>query len=1052
MTLEPLDSRLLDHLDVEFGSHGRRAVEFLLTARTLLDRESGSGPRLPEAVAYCLREAMKAIPSSTDAGDGGRWRSASRLVADRRRRFELVRGIPGEDEVGALDELLESIDDLERVHSQESIHERRLIAIMVSRTGALPLVAGTAPIRAYQDLVSELDTALHADSDLDHVKRLWNRCAVTLRQLFLPPELRHAELESLAAKAPDSAEDVERLLSLIAGPNHLRHFLRQIRSPDWLNALTDTGILDPPPDYGSWAAFTAVDRLAPDYGQALADWLESLYSRHAADSTRAGFVARAASDIGVEGAPTVLRILRDHAGDSLVAAAGVRAVENLDPHMELVESFADVLLNEAASRSSSYVDPVIERVVEGLDETNAARRLQLLCWKLGAIRPDQRKRRWLLYERAGSIADWDDDDGHGDRFAILLHALVETVRRSRGWIRAVDALPVVNALPDDIRGRVSALVLAGDPDVELSVVIDEVTRAISERDPTGDDLPLIDRVIAEGAPEHYSPAWSQALGPAPSVVEVSQQLSAHDLPPRSLRAFHWSGVLPEGVSGPWAQPASVIAGAYGKPSRESLEMRHQMEFANGRSPFPSDELASMSVTDAAMKVSSWRPDPEKWLVSARELARALEAVVKSHTAEWLASPLRVATDLRHPTYIHHYLRAVAEAIKSGSYPPVNETLDVIGLVKAHPWAADPLGKDDFDYDHDWSGAERAAVDVLKALADQDVGLQGRDDEVWDMLDAEVRDRSEPSGITSGARDPLDSAINRRCTRALEAVLSFMAYEFRTTASVRSPALCLLEDALRLPGSDGAEHRAIIGTRLGFLRHIAADWVDGVTPLIFGADAPDGLAHVTADLAIKWSRPNRWFLERFPDLVRDAVTRDVDHALEQLLIAMLWEVPSYTVEDNISFLRKSSGQVSKAGETLGRLLRHDDAEESHISHGVRFWDAALLLREPESLPGFGWFADVERMPGETWATRTMATLSLTGGRIDWAHAVAKRAAALPPSTTTLAIMNSLVRGTADEWDRRGNIERAASLLRASEQLNATPEYERLRTTLLERGAL
>jgi hypothetical protein len=50
------------------------------------------------------------------------------------------------------------------------------------------------------------------------------------------------------------------------------------------------------------------------------------------------------------------------------------------------------------------------------------------------------------------------------------------------------------------------------------------------------------------------------------------------------------------------------------------------------------------------------------------------------------------------------------------------------------------------------------------------------------------------------------------------------------------------------------------------------------------------------------------------------------------------------------------------------------------------------------------------------------------------------------------MNSLVRGASDEWDRRGNIERAVDLLRASDSLAATPEYERLRTTLLERGAL
>ena len=146
MTILPADPALLDHLVVEFGEHGRRAVEFLQTAEALLALESSTTtPRLPETAAYCLREAMKTIPDSQKDGQAGRWRSASRAVTDARRRFDLVRGVPGEDEDGALRELLDAIDGLDQVHGQEGIHQRRLIAIMVSRTGTVPLSAGTAP-------------------------------------------------------------------------------------------------------------------------------------------------------------------------------------------------------------------------------------------------------------------------------------------------------------------------------------------------------------------------------------------------------------------------------------------------------------------------------------------------------------------------------------------------------------------------------------------------------------------------------------------------------------------------------------------------------------------------------------------------------------------------------------------------------------------------------------------------------------------------------------------------------------------------------------------
>jgi hypothetical protein len=259
---------------------------------------------------------------------------------------------------------------------------------------------------------------------------------------------------------------------------------------------------------------------------------------------------------------------------------------------------------------------------------------------------------------------------------------------------------------------------------------------------------------------------------------------------------------------------------------------------------------------------------------------------------------------------------------------------------------------------------------------------------------------------------------------------------------------LLEDALRLEGSDGAEHRAIIATRLGFLRHIASQWLVDVADLVFGAAAPSGLAQLTADLAIEWGRPNRWQLERYRSLLRDAVARGVDHALDNLMIAMLWGVAGYSVEENVAFLRQTPALLSDAGEVLGRLLRHDDADEAHIACAVTFWDAASATGDADSLAGFGWLAEVEKLEADVWAGWTMTTLAVTGGRIDWFHKVAERAASLEPSTTTPAIMNSLIRGASDEWDRRGNIERAAELIRSADRLAATPEYERLRTTLLE----
>jgi hypothetical protein len=65
---------LLAHLVVEFGDHGRRAVEFLSTAQRLFTAGPETAPRVAETIVYCLREAMKAIPASQDDGEGAAWK------------------------------------------------------------------------------------------------------------------------------------------------------------------------------------------------------------------------------------------------------------------------------------------------------------------------------------------------------------------------------------------------------------------------------------------------------------------------------------------------------------------------------------------------------------------------------------------------------------------------------------------------------------------------------------------------------------------------------------------------------------------------------------------------------------------------------------------------------------------------------------------------------------------------------------------------------------------------------------------------------------------
>ena len=117
---------------------------------------------------------------------------------------------------------------------------------------------------------------------------------------------------------------------------------------------------------------------------------------------------------------------------------------------------------------------------------------------------------------------------------------------------------------------------------------------------------------------------------------------------------------------------------------------------------------------------------------------------------------------------------------------------------------------------------------------------------------------------------------------------------------------------------------------------------------------EGLAQLTADLAIKWGRPNRWLHERYA-IYFVAQWRG------------MWSTPSTICSSRCSraclatrskTTWPSSGSrqsCSQGGESLGRLLRQGDAEDAHVAVATSFWDAAVDVgeRAPPSLGSAGW---------------------------------------------------------------------------------------------------
>lgn len=1056
MAPEDSDRALFSHIAQEFGEFGTAAVQFLITAADLVDSgDAALQPRLGEAVAYCVREALKRILDSVERPGAARLQAASRRVTAAKKKLDQIRGLPGADEEAAVAELLRAVDELDDFHNEQGIHERRIIAVLVSRTGVVAFEGSSSLIVEYQRLIEELNAAVHGECGLEVARTGLDQALRLLRQLFLPPDVRFPQLDALAAIAAPTSDDVEALHSFIAAPSHLEYLLTRAVSVRWLDLLTDSGLVTPPAGQGAWPVYKLIENLAATNADEIIRWLNDAYDRWGDDPIRARYLVRAAADLGDPGHGLLLRALRAHQQDTSICHTVDWALEDVDARAPIVAQVADYLLNDQGGLQRISLlqrdAGVLAKLVDGITIDNAEERLRLLSFKIRAVSADDSARQLTLHERAGSIAD-RIEMYQDDRFAVLLTALLAAIGNARaaGW--TIDQVfTSVDVQDTDLAGRVRSWILATTPSVDLEVGTEELTTAIATRRPCGDDIPLIDRIVAQLPTQQYADRWRTALGEPPSSEQVASALADHDVAQSWFRARDWSALLPEACTAGWKTAVTLLAGAYGAVTRDSFERLRVPEFGMGQSPMTVEAILDLQPGDAAAAIRTWRPDPSQWLVSARELARALEEAIKREPQPWLREPIEMVGNLREPIYLSHYFRAVSQ-LDIDLAAQAGPLVEAVAFCARHPWEAAVLGRDDWDYDANWDSVDQAGVALLQKLANDDRGFGVRTEQAWQLVSDAARNRSAGSAVAPHDDSPLLTAINRPCTKALETAIAILAYEFRSAGTVRADGLALLDEALRLPSNDGAEHRAIIAPRLGFLLHIAHSWVEERTELLVGTDAPDGLAQTTVDLALRWGQPNRWIFEHARLAVIDAAGRRVENALTALLIAMLWKVDDYQPTQLVDRLGQIDGALlSEAGESLGRLLRADDTEPEHLHVGTEFWRTVLKRGHAEEMPGFGWWSEVRTLDRNTWETLTLKSAKSANGKLDWSHAVAERAAGLAISERGLAILNELVRGQVDDWDRMSIMDTSVDALRtAKTALESTEDFQRLRTTLIERG--
>lgn len=1049
-----LEPGLSNHLRVQFGAHGVRAVDYLETAERFLGSETVAVPRLGEVVAYCIREALKEIPKASGTGPEGSWRHLSREVVKTFEDYEATAQMADEAAPPDLTQHRAAIDGLREFHDEgDDVHQARLISLMIRRAGVEPLTTGTAPVANYQRLIADADRAAHGTCSVEASRELWERCIALLAQLFLPHELRHPQLVRLAAIEAPSQEDLREVLRLSGTSVHVKRFLREILSPRWLELFRDEAALG---DLGSdlwWAACSAAIRLAENHRAGVLAWMIASYDEHPESVEHARCFARAAQRVGGEALDLLLRIVRSFPQDDQVVHAGTSAAGEAEASHPLVQQFADVLLNERTWDRVIIAEGLAAHLATGIDALNAVERIRMVCQKLSRVSEDDVALGRFQYESAGLIAEAHTDFRH-DRSSVLLGCLTTMLRRAWEWHAPETVLEPTAVLRPPLSDRLRAWVLANSPEATPDALATEVARAINARDATGDDIALVDRAVEVCGLVNLESHWTEALGPAPNVIEVSTMLGSGELAPREwIRAWTWAAVLPDEVTVNWAAPCRVLAGKYGVLTRDGLLHRLTVESYDSESPYTAEELNSMPPIEAAYTIAQWRPDPMRLHVSVLDLARALEESIGNDPNRWLTDPLGIATALRHPVYISHYLYGARDCPEAAALH-LRGLLDVIALIRGEPWPAEDLG-DRITETSSWYTAHYAAVGLIAALIRADVHCDDLADDVWDFLGAAARDLSAPpwgSGGDNRLSDIASRAINRTSTRALDTAVLFADKERHSGRPLRPKLEDLLDFALRLEGSDGAEYRSILAPNIPWLRRAMPAWTESNLERIYGSEAPDNLRSFTFDATIQRGRVDDWLLATHLDKLQDAAARGVPDALRHVLAGMLRTCAGYEPDSVATFLMRDPDLVRQASGQLANLLKSDGIEASHLDIGVELWRALLASASEEALTEFGWMSQVTELDDDLWAELTLATLSATSGRTDWPDLVAERAMTAPITVDKLSIVKQVVLGQSDTWTLRRVADGAEEFFDAASDLRDTDEYEQLRTALQERDLL
>lgn len=1045
----PVSKRIVTELGPEAGG---RALRCLRTAESLLHQssEDRENLRYAESAAYNLREALDSVVRERPAGEGG---FAAAIKAWE--HYKLTSQLPDADEPAALAELAAVLDNLASDKERQASITRKLLGWFREQTGVEPIPGDDDPTVQYRRLRDSAARILHRDSPHAEVESLFGETVAWFVRFFTPPSDIAGQLEQLAQR-PYSPDLLVEFRSLAMNAHHLRLFLERLEDPAWLEPMREGGLIGLPQPGELWSVTSLVgkSRRLPDeaVSHLLQRILDDLRSRPKEDrEAYAWEIMRTASWLGPAGHGVVLEVLRLYPADDWTQMIAMSAAEQVDVTDPIHFAVANAVIgNEPRHDHSHRTETVLKRLVDGLTADNVEERFGLIAAKVRRL-ASEGQAHYVFIDIAALPVEGTDAWEPLLQAAQCLAAVMPKARRL--GMTGPSLLQHVETIPGELGERLTCQVLAGAADLDRDTKLSHLATRFASETATGDDKALIDDLLP--LEDTDAERLRRAFGsPSPGPAEDGSNPFGDNWP----RAWRWSLVLPDAVLAGWESAISAVTEKHGTPDPSILTGRTPSSGAiSGSSPISTDDLAKLDVLDAASLVAAWRPSAtDPWGVSARALARSLESVIKNAPEAWTQDPVAVVRTLSEPVYVDHYFRAIAaSATKITTQAPA--LLRAVELARHEQWEPTVIGKDNFEYEPDWSVVDTVSVQLIDALADANADLTADLALCWKLATELATELPQDLGTTdryvdsSNHDDPFNRAINSTYGTGLQAVLALGGWEHRSAGSASDQLDAILSDVLAVDGSVGLELRSVVAASRPFVEAIAADWLAQHQDILFG----DKLGQVTFDQTLKYSRPTKIFYDRSLDRLLDAARRGADHAVAWLLIAYLWDEPDFTLERILDGLARSETALIEAGHEIARLSSDVPADQAEITRrGITFWERLLTGDDPRipasALRGLGRWALAQDLEQSRWLDLTQRTVALTGGSIDLAVEVAQRCRDAQPSPTGLRILDAML-GHGERWEQH-HVEGVSveALRKAADAGLSDPSFERLREHLIQRG--